>query len=144
MRQALTPSHSSPKVRAMKHLAPLAVLAVASLLSGCFVQRTFVNRPLEAQRIEALVPGETTAAQVVELLGAPNEVVQLGRRSAYRYEHDQEKTAGLFLLVFLMNNRDTQSDRTWVFFDEHDVLTHVGTTLEAKTAAYGTPWSSHE
>ncbi|HED67102.1 MAG TPA: hypothetical protein ENJ09_16285 [Planctomycetes bacterium] len=126
----------------MKRL--LLPLAAALSLSGCFVQRTFVNRPLEPERVQSLVPGKTTAAEVVQLLGAPNEVVQLGRRSAYRYEHDQEKTAGLFLILFLMNNRDTQSDRTWVFFDENDVLTHVGTTREADTAAYATPWSSHE
>ena len=124
----------------MKRLALLLVL----LTPGCFLQRNYVNQPLEEESLARLVPGTTTAAEVVELLGAPNEVVQLGRRSAYRYEHDQQKSTGFLLLVIGFINRDTQSDRTWVFFSEDDVLSHVGTTLEAADAEYAMPWMSHD
>ena len=48
----------------------------------------------------------------------------------------------VFLLVLFLANRDSQADRTWVFFDENDVLTHVGTTLDADKAEYRMPWSS--
>jgi len=120
----------------------VVLLLVVLLAPGCFLSRTYVNEPIDAAGVQRLQPGVTTAAQVVELLGAPAEVVQLGRRSAYRYEHDQQKTAGVFLLLVAFVNRDSQADRTWVFFDEKDVLTHVGTTLEAKDARYAMPWAN--
>lgn len=122
----------------MKRVALLSLLPL--LCSGCFLQRTQFQQPIDAERVAQLVPGQSTAAEVVELLGAPNEVVQLGRRSAYRYQHDQEKVAGLFLIIIAFNNRDTQVDRTWVFFDENDTLTHVGSTLEAEDTEYAMPW----
>ena len=122
-----------------------AALLLALLLSpACVWSRTQVNVPLEAETIGALVPGTTTAAEVVELLGAPDEVIQLGRRSAYRYEHGQEKLTVLFLVLVSFVTRDGQADRSWVFFDENDVLTHVGTTLDAERAEYAMPWSSRD
>jgi hypothetical protein len=71
------------------------------------------------------VPGETTAKDVVEALGAPNEVVQLGTRSAYRYDFTVEKTAGFTLIIITFLNDDTRADRAWLFFDKDDVLTHA-------------------
>ena len=119
-----------------------ALLLGILLLPGCFIARTHVDQPIDPAAVSRLQPGTTTAAEVVELLGAPREVLQLGRRSAYRFQHDQVKTEGLFLLVLFLANRDSQADRTWVFFDENDVLTHVGTTLDADKAEYRMPWSS--
>ena len=78
---------------------------------------------------------------MVAALGAPNEVVQLGRRSAYRYEHTQRKLTGMYLIAVFLINEDNQSDRTWVFFDENDHLTHMGTTLQAEEVEYALPWS---
>ena len=101
-------------------LGPLLALALAS---GCFISREYVNADLDPASISELVPGITTAREVVEKLGAPAEVVQLGRRSAYRYEHTQQKRAGFSVIVITFINADLQSDRTWVFFDENDLLT---------------------
>jgi len=119
-----------------------ALLLAVALLPGCFFNRTHINQPLDPQAIAQLTPGQTTAAEVVELLGAPNEVVQLGRKSAYRYQHDNQKIEGLWVIVLFLANRDKQADRAWVFFDENDVLTHVGATLDADKAEYRMPWSN--
>lgn len=128
----------------MKKAALHLVLALlpSCFFSSCFLSRAHVNGPLENELIASrLVPGKTTAAEVVAFLGAPNEVVQLGRRSAYRYEFTRQKTAGLTLIVFTMVNNDTQSDRAWLFFDENDVLSHVGSTLQAGDVEWKLPWS---
>jgi hypothetical protein len=122
----------------------LALVAMLAFGSGCFISRQYVNAELDPATISQLAPGTTTAREVVERLGAPAEVVQLGRRSAYRYEHTQQKRAGFWAILIFFTNADTQSDRTWVFFDEHDVLTHVGTTLEAAEAEYAMPWVEHD
>jgi len=125
----------------MKHFLLLFTLLLAP---GCFISRAYVNQPIRAEQIAKLIPGQSTAQEVVDVLGAPNDVIQLGRRSAYRYEHQQKKIAGLFLLIVGFANTDTQSDLTWVFFDENNVLSHIGSTLDAETSEYAMPWSSHD
>ena len=117
---------------------PLLVLLL--LLPSCAMARTGVNRPLDPVALGSLSPGVSTAADVVRILGAPMDVVQLGRRSAYRYEFINSKRAVLFLVVVGFYNQDTRADRAWVFFDENQVLTHVGTTFEGDENEYAMPW----
>lgn len=118
----------------------VAPLFLALALSSCALARTTENDPLDPARLERLEPGRTTAREAVELLGAPADVVQLGRRSVYRYEFGTTKRAALWLLVVGLYNQDSRSDRAWLFFDEEGVLTHVGTSLEAAEAEYAMPW----
>ena len=121
------------------------LILLACLAPGCIIARTNVNEPLDPARLEKLTPGSTTAHEVVDLLGAPVDVVQLGRRSAYRYEFRNSKRAGLFLLIVALYNEDTRSDRVWVFFDENQVLTHVGATFQGDDPRYAMPWQDlHE
>jgi hypothetical protein len=100
-----------------------------------------VNEPLDALAIAPFEPGVTTAADVVEALGAPSDVVQLGRRSAYRYDAMVSKGAGLVLLVVNLGHMDSRSDRIWVFFDEDDVVTHVAGTFATHRTRYALPWT---
>lgn len=122
-----------------------AVLPLLLLLPACGFARQATNEPLDAPTVRAFVPGKTTAREVVERLGAPTDVVQLGKRSAYRYDATVQKTAILFLLLINFANQDARSDRVWVFFDEHDVLTHCGSTFGTHRTQYAMPWEDvHE
>jgi len=116
------------------------LLLVLVLTPACLISRRTDSEPLEPARLQQLRPGETTARQAVELLGAPQDVVQLGRRSAYRYQFTSTKRAGLFLLIVGLLNDDTRSDRAWLFFDEDQVLTHVGATFDGDDSRYAMPW----
>ena len=121
-------------------IAHFVTLCLTAGLASCSIARQDVNEPLDAVRIQELQPGSTTAKQVVELLGGPNEVVQLGKRTAYRYDSDTTKSALLFMVVFNLANQDTRQDRLWVFFDEKDVLTHYGATYGSHRTQYALPW----
>lgn len=122
---------------------PLALLL--TLLPACGIVRQETNDPIDAAVVGSLQPGSTTAREVVERLGAPTEVVQLGRRTAYRYDATCTKGAGLILILFNMFAQDTRSDRVWVFFDENDVLTHCGATFAVHRTQYALPWEDvHE
>jgi hypothetical protein len=123
-----------PKTRAT--LALLCALAAPA----CFISRTAVNVPLKRGSIEQLVPGQTTAVEAVALLGAPSEVIQLGNRSAYRYDASVQKRAGFSIIVLSFLNEDTRADRLWLFFDAKDVLTHAGSTLQSADPRYAMPW----
>ena len=120
--------------------ATILLLLVLPLLPGCFLSRSTVNEPIFDEQVATLVPGETTAEQAAEVMGAPADVVQLGRRTAWRYEHTVEKQAGLALIVFNMRGVDTHADRVWLFFDEDNVLSHVGKTMASAESAYALPW----
>jgi hypothetical protein len=120
----------------MRILAALLLLPLCS----CFMSRSTVNVPLERAKIEQLQPGTTTAKEVVERLGAPNEVIQLGHRSAYRYDFVNLKREGFTVILFTALNEDTRADRAWLFFDSKDVLTHLGSTFEGNQARYAMPW----
>ncbi len=124
----------------MRQFLLLAALSIA--LPGCLLSKQTQNEPLHAERIAHLVPGTTTAKEVVELLGAPTEVVQLGKRTTYRYDYTATKNTGLWLIAVYLSNSDTRADRAWVFFDEHEVLTHVASSLHADEASYAMPWNS--
>lgn len=118
----------------------LLVLPLAFLLPACILARQTQNEPLHADRFASLVPGKTTAGETVAILGAPTEVVQLGKRTAYRYDYTVTKDAGLFLLLVNFGNSDTRADRAWVFFDSEERLTHVATSLHGIDASYSMPW----
>ncbi|MBL7008684.1 MAG: hypothetical protein ISR76_06775 [Planctomycetes bacterium] len=115
------------------------LLLLLALLPACALSRSVTNQPLDPELIASLQPGVTTALEVAQRLGAPAQVVELRSRSAWLYEHVQEKNEGVFLLLLGLHGRDIQADRCWVFFDENDVLTHYGSTLQAADAEYDVP-----
>jgi len=122
----------------MKH--SLLVVSLCLPLGACWMGRAQTNEPLDAVKAAQLVPGTSTASDVVALLGGPNDVVQLGRRTAYQYIATTEKSAGLWLFALALTNVDARQDRVWVFFDEQDVLTHIGSTFESHRAQWALPW----
>jgi len=120
-------------------------LPLLFFMAACGIARQDTNEPLDATVVRALEPGKTTAREVSERLGAPTEVVQLGHRTAYRYDATTAKGALLFLVVINFANQDTRSDRLWVFFDEKDVLTHYGASFGTHRTQYSMPWEDlHE
>jgi len=119
-------------------------LVFALLLPSCWMARTQTNIPLTPAQLENIQPGTTTAVEVVAKLGAPSEVVQLGKRSAYRYQHVMQKGLAIWLGVVFLQNNDQQSDRIWIWFDEADVVSHVGASFESDRAHYALPWSDRE
>lgn len=129
----------------MTKLHLLALLACALLLSSCFIARHSNNEPIDRTHIKDLRPGKSTAKECVQIMGAPSEVVQLGKRFAYRYDHTIEKGAGTFLLIVALFNEDARQDRVWLFFDEKAVLSHVGSTFASDRTEYSMPWEDiHE
>lgn len=118
----------------------LLLLPLLLATQGCFLSRGMTNEPVQRALVDQLVPAEATAADATRLLGAPNEVVQLGNRTAYRYDFTTLKRAGFTLFVVTVFNEDTRSDRVWLFFDAQDRLSHVGKTFEGDDARYAMPW----
>ena len=116
-----------------------AAVLLALVAQSCVVSRSVTNPAIPAESVAQIVPGQSTADDVARLLGAPNEVVQLGRKTAWRYEHTVEKQSGLWLILLGLRGVDTQADRVWVFYDEDDNVSHIGSLLQAAEAEYDLP-----
>lgn len=117
-----------------------ALLPALLLFVGCVAGRFSQGEPFDAELLQELEPGTSTAAEVTELLGPPRMVVDLEPRSAYLYEFSASKVSGLVLLVVNFANLDQRYDRIWLFFDERDVLTHYGAKLSSHRVRWALPW----
>ena len=90
--------------------------------------------------LDGLVPGQTTAAEVTRVFGSPREVVKMSNGNAYMYKRCVAKGTGLWLLLLSFGNYDKQCDQMAFFFDNNDILTHYGVSLDARKASYGIPF----
>jgi len=141
----MAPWHAAVAAASLVRMRHPRLLMLLTVLPACAIGRQETNGPIDGTGVATFKPGTTTAREVVEKLGAPTDMVQLGKRTAYRYDASITKSAGLFLLLFNMGAQDTRSDRVWVFFDEHDVLSHCGATFAVHRAQYALPWEDvHE
>ena len=119
----------------------IGLLTLLLLLPACFSTRATVNQRLVSEVAAQIGPG-MPAAEVVELLGAPTDIVQLGHRVAYLYEFEQSKMTGFLVAVVGFINTDTRSDRVWVFLGPGGTeVTHVASSFDADKARSEMPWS---
>ena len=95
-----------------------------------------VDEDINPQAIAQLQAGKSSSTDVLQLMGAPSQVIELGNKSAWLYQSQNTKQMGLWLIVFGSYGEDTQFDRCWVFFDENGTLTHFGDNLNATSAEY--------
>jgi outer membrane protein assembly factor BamE (lipoprotein component of BamABCDE complex) len=118
----------------------LAALLINTLLSGCVViGKNKQFQPFDSAKLDSLVPGQTKAAEVTEVFGAPSEVVELANGNAYIYKRTVTKGTVCWLVLLTFGNAEKQHDQLVFFFDRSDTLTHYGLSLDADKAKYGFP-----
>ncbi len=118
----------------------LISIAVMGLFFGCSIfGKTKEYHPFDAEKIEQLTPGETTAADVTRLFGAPAEVVKLSNGNAYIYKRAVTKGTAFWIVLVSLGNFDTKYDQLVLFFNNDDRLTHYGVSLNADKAVYESP-----
>ena len=116
-------------------------LLILVLCTGCVVLgKNTEFQPLDPTLIEPLVPGQSRAADVSKILGAPSQVVELSNGNAYVYRRSVTKGTGVWLVLVSFVNGEEQHDRVVFFFDKNDLLTHYGVSLDAGKASYGFPF----
>ena len=119
----------------------MGLLIIVVLLSGCAVMgRGKDFRPFDEQALTQIKPGQTTAAEVTKLFGAPSQIVKLSNGNAYVYARSVSKATGAWLIVLTLANYDTQHDRIVFFINQNDVVTHYGSSFKTDKAAYGMPF----
>jgi outer membrane protein assembly factor BamE (lipoprotein component of BamABCDE complex) len=108
--------------RARPASKPLAAwLLIAFLVAGCAFSRGDLGTAIKADDLAQIKKGQTTEAQVVALLGAPDEIREIGKRSLFHYFRYTLKHA----TVFVFSRANIASDEVYVLFDERGVADQV-------------------
>jgi hypothetical protein len=119
----------------------IVVLSVILLCVSCAMfGKSKEYHGFDASWIKRFTPGTTTAAEVLEVFGAPSHMVKLSNGNAYVYERSVSKGTGIWLILFSFGNYETQYDRVVFFFDNEDILTHYGLSMNAGDSSYGLPF----
>jgi outer membrane protein assembly factor BamE (lipoprotein component of BamABCDE complex) len=109
--------------------------------SGCFVLGTNKKyHTFDSEALKSVKPGQTTAQEILNLFGAPSQIVKLSNGNAYIYHRSVAKGTVIWLFIISFGNYDTQADQIVFFFDNKDLLTNYGVSLNAKNAEYGLPF----
>ena len=127
------------------------VLALACLAAtGCVLSQTTDGTRLTDAQVGSVVVGQSTRADVVRVLGAPDEIVYSNLEHdplferAFRYLRSKRRTTYFTLILFSASRADTNSDHVIVFFDDRGVVEDVASRLDMNDPRYGTPWGDRE
>ena len=105
--------------------APATALAISLLslllLAGCAFSRGELGTPIKAEDLAQVQRGQMSEAQVVALLGPPDEIRPLGRREHFHYYRYVLKHA----TVIVFSRANIASDELYVLFNEHGVVDQV-------------------
>ncbi len=119
----------------------IVILSIISVCVSCAMfGKSTEYHGFDARLLDRLTPGTTMAAEVLEVFGAPSHMVKLSNGNAYVYERSVSKGTGIWLVVLSFGNYETQYDRVVFFFDNEDILTHYGLSMNAGDASYGLPF----
>jgi hypothetical protein len=125
-----------------------AAAFVLALSPACLYTagRGSLGPELSDEAIARIVPGASTKAEVLALLGPPNEykrpeldavlrddsarlaaalAVAHRQQDVFTWQRDEVEFGGTWLLLFNRVDARTDSDLLVVFFDEHDVVRDV-------------------
>lgn len=122
------------------------LLLVVVVVPGCIFSRTKVEAPIDAEKLEQVVVGQSDKEDVVRILGAPTDIIFNNKELdplnvfAYEYVYNVQKSATLTLLVINFVNNDSKRDHVLVFFDKNGIVTGVGSRFQAEDATYSFPF----
>jgi len=130
----------------MRWIGVLTLAIAPAAMTGCVLSQTTEGSGIDVEKVERIVPGQSTRADVTRLLGPPDEVVYSNKEldplfeQAYRYKRSKERQTAMFLILFSTFRSDEKFDHVMVFFDEEGAVEHVGTKLNSDLSSYGMPW----
>ena len=109
------------KVRA----SVLLFLLLVVLLQGCAFSRETLGDEINADAIAVLHKGETTKADVINLLGAPDRLVQLNGRDVFQYYRYDAKAGSLLLIVLNFTRLSIKSDDLFIVLNQDGLVEDV-------------------
>lgn len=110
----------------MKHISyTLGVLALCVLIQGCAFSRGTLGDDIKSEIIATIQKGSTTKSEVVNLLGAPDRLVQLNGRDVFHYYRYDAKAGSLLLIVLNFTRLSVKSDDLFVVLNRDGIVEDV-------------------
>jgi len=94
--------------------------------------------------MESFVEGKTSSRDVLNKLGPPSQLINLGEWIVYYYLLEKNDTSGLYLVVFNTVDTNIDYDRAIFFFNKDDVLDKMSVSVESIEASKTKPEEPEE
>ena len=103
----------------------LSVLALCVLIQGCAFSRGTLGDDIKSDIIAMIQKGSTTKSEVVDLLGAPDRLVQLNGRDVFQYYRYDAKAGSLLLIILNFTRLSIKSDDLFIILNRDGVVEDV-------------------
>src|SRR5262245_39663634 len=110
----------------------ILIFSLCMICLGCYqaVEEKGVLNQWRDTSLPTIERGKTTETQILELLGPPSQVINLGDDIVFYYMMEKTDEKGGFLLVYNWKNTKTRYDRAIFFFDKNRLLKHYALSKE--------------
>ena len=110
----------------MLRMLPIVILIFLSSITffGCYksvAERGVLNKWRD-NSLPPIEKGKTTQTQVLELLGPPSQVINLGNQVIFYYLMEKMEGKGGIFIIYNWKNYKVRYDRAIFFFDNDGVL----------------------
>jgi outer membrane protein assembly factor BamE (lipoprotein component of BamABCDE complex) len=103
----------------------LGFVMAALLLQGCAFSRGTVGDDVKTEMLATIQKGTTTKAEVVNLLGAPDRLLQLNGRDVFHYYRYDAKAGSLLLILLNFTRLSVKSDDVFVIVNRDGIVEDV-------------------
>ncbi len=127
-----------------------ACLVGPVLGSGCVLSLSTDGTKIPADAVGEIVVGQSDRADVVRLLGAPDDIIYSNLEHdplferAFRYERNKRKTTFFTIIIFSTARTDRNKDVVIVFFDDEGIVDDVAARLDMDRPRWGAAWSDDD
>jgi outer membrane protein assembly factor BamE (lipoprotein component of BamABCDE complex) len=103
----------------------LGFVMAALLLQGCAFSRGTVGDNVKTEIVAAIQKGTTTKTEVVNLLGAPDRLLQLNGRDVFHYYRYDAKAGSLLLILLNFTRLSVKSDDVFIIVNREGIVEEV-------------------
>ncbi len=103
----------------------LGIVMTALLLQGCAFSRGTVGDDVKTEMVATIQKGTTTKTEVVNLLGAPDRLLQLNGRDVFHYYRYDAKAGSLLLILLNFTRLSVKSDDVFVIVNRDGIVEDV-------------------
>jgi hypothetical protein len=103
----------------------LALLAIALLVQGCAFSRGTLGDDIKTEAVSLIQKGTTTKAEVLNLMGAPDRLLQLNGRDVFQYYRYDAKAGSLLLIILNFTRLSIKSDDLFVVLNRDGLVEDI-------------------
>jgi hypothetical protein len=101
------------------------LLAIVLLVQGCAFSRGTLGDDIKPEAVAAIQKGTSTKTEVLNLLGAPDRLLQLNGRDVFQYYRYDAKVGSLLLILLNFSRLSIKSDDLFVILNREGIVEDV-------------------